>query len=135
MNNCVNNQVKIWFQNRRMKWKRSKKAQHEMRTGNKGEAVGNNNNNNSKSSSRHRSNQSSGGSGSHNSPVMSSKDDMDMSDHEQMSDEEDNDEEVNVDVDHEDMADDLGAQISSISSSFPTPATSDPKEMYRPYYA
>ncbi|XP_076180333.1 motor neuron and pancreas homeobox extra-extra [Ptiloglossa arizonensis] len=34
-------QVKIWFQNRRMKWKRSKKAQQEARTNNKGEDTGN----------------------------------------------------------------------------------------------
>ncbi|XP_076651104.1 motor neuron and pancreas homeobox extra-extra [Halictus rubicundus] len=34
-------QVKIWFQNRRMKWKRSKKAQQEARTNNKVEDGGN----------------------------------------------------------------------------------------------
>ncbi|XP_017764642.1 PREDICTED: uncharacterized protein LOC108554025 [Eufriesea mexicana] len=38
-------QVKIWFQNRRMKWKRSKKAQQEARTNNKVEDGGNTRNN------------------------------------------------------------------------------------------
>lgn len=38
---CVYIQVKIWFQNRRMKWKRSKKAQQEARASNKVEDGGN----------------------------------------------------------------------------------------------
>lgn len=121
-------QVKIWFQNRRMKWKRSKKAQQELRSGSQHKNGGESNNNNHKSRTS-----SSGGistlvnkSDAHQSVQLSNKDiDLSSDDQDMEDSEEEEEEEVNVDQDDH--------QIMIRPPPPPALIGSD-ASMYRPYY-
>ena len=128
-------QVKIWFQNRRMKWKRSKKAAQELRSSGGKNSTGESNNNSSKSRNQHSATSSSNklAIGQSNENATRPTHELDLSSISEdgsASDDmmEDDEEEVNVDQDV-DLHESVGVVRNIIGSE-----TSVAAAMYRPYY-